>query len=169
MAILDSGDRTKFGTGAVRDIQLGKGRADLLPLFEVEKMFALEWIGMDYAYSTVLSFLEMYKETGDSDFLIKAAKVFANEAFSDEYTAIIEFSIHLEDGAKKYGGRNWQKGIPTDRYIDSATRHYLKWKRGDQDERHDRACLWNLLCGAWTSNKLPELEVYPYKEVKTDA
>lgn len=30
--ILDSGNRTKFNTGAVRDLQEGKGRFDLLPM-----------------------------------------------------------------------------------------------------------------------------------------
>ena len=31
-----------------------------------------------------------------------------------------------------------------------AIRHYLKWERGDKDERHDRAVLWNLACLVWT-------------------
>jgi len=38
----DSGTRSEFGTGAVRDTQEGKGRMDLLPtraLFEVAKVF----------------------------------------------------------------------------------------------------------------------------------
>ena len=38
--IKDSGDRTKFGTGAVRDMHVGKGRMDLLPwaaIIEVSK------------------------------------------------------------------------------------------------------------------------------------
>lgn len=30
--IADSGNRTTYNTGAVRDIQIGKGRCDLLPL-----------------------------------------------------------------------------------------------------------------------------------------
>ena len=30
--IKDSGDRTEFTTGAVRDMHLGKGRMDLLPV-----------------------------------------------------------------------------------------------------------------------------------------
>ena len=30
--IKDSGDRTQFDTGAVRDMHAGKGRMDLLPL-----------------------------------------------------------------------------------------------------------------------------------------
>ena len=40
MAILDSGDRTEFSTGAVRDMHEGKGRMDLLPwnaILEVAK------------------------------------------------------------------------------------------------------------------------------------
>lgn len=32
MAILDSGERTKFSSGAVRDMHEGKGRCDLLPM-----------------------------------------------------------------------------------------------------------------------------------------
>ena len=38
--IKDSGERTKFGTGAVRDMHAGKGRMDLLPwaaIIEVSK------------------------------------------------------------------------------------------------------------------------------------
>lgn len=31
-AILDSGERTQFNTGAVRDMHEGKGRMDLLPM-----------------------------------------------------------------------------------------------------------------------------------------
>lgn len=32
MPIMDSGERRRFSTGAVRDIADGKGRCDLLPL-----------------------------------------------------------------------------------------------------------------------------------------
>ena len=32
MSIKDSGERTEFNTGAVRDMHSGKGRMDLLPL-----------------------------------------------------------------------------------------------------------------------------------------
>lgn len=41
-AFKDSGTRSEFGTGAVRDAQEGKGRMDLMPtraLFEVAKIF----------------------------------------------------------------------------------------------------------------------------------
>ena len=75
---------------------------------------------------------------------------FADEYFADRETAVLEYAIQLENGAIKYGPRNWQKGIPLDRYVDSGIRHYMKHLRGDDDERHDRAALWNMLCGAWT-------------------
>ena len=61
----------------------------------------------------------------------------------------LEVSKHFEEGAKKYGENNWQKGIPPSCYIDSAVRHYLKWLRGDNDEPHDRAFVWNIMCCIW--------------------
>ena len=38
--ILDSGNRRKFESGAVRDIQEGKGRMDLVPIREVAELFS---------------------------------------------------------------------------------------------------------------------------------
>lgn len=38
LAIKDSGNRTEFKTGAVRDIQTGKGRYDLLPWEAIHEM-----------------------------------------------------------------------------------------------------------------------------------
>jgi hypothetical protein len=62
----------------------------------------------------------------------------------------LELAKHFEEGAEKYGEHNWEKGIPIDSFIDSAVRHYLKYLRGDKDEPHDRAFVWNLMCCAWT-------------------
>lgn len=90
--IKDSGDRTQFNTGAVRDMHEGKGRLDLLPL-----------------------------------------------------TAILEVSKHCEQGAKKYGEHNVDKGIPQHSLCDSAMRHLIKYMRGDDDENHIVAAAWNLL------------------------
>ena len=36
--IKDSGNRTEYGTGAVRDARVGKGRVDLMPLSVVNKL-----------------------------------------------------------------------------------------------------------------------------------
>lgn len=47
--------------------------------------------------------------------------------------AIIRLSKHFEEGAKKYGERNWEKGIPINSFIDSAMRHTLKYMAGQDD------------------------------------
>lgn len=53
---------------------------------------------------------------------------------------------HYENGALKYADRNWEKGLPLGRYLDSALRHINDFKMGDRNEDHLAAALWNL-CG----------------------
>ena len=106
--IKDSGDRTLFSTGSVRDMHEGKGRLDLLPC-----------------------------------------------------SAILELSKHCENGALKYGERNVDKGIPQHSFIDSGLRHLFKYLRGDRDENHLVAALWNI---AWAVNQeveKPEMQDIP--------
>jgi hypothetical protein len=55
-------------------------------------------------------------------------------------------AIHFEKGACKYEERNWEKGIPVSRFLDSAMRHLLQFEDGCQDENHLVASLWNLVC-----------------------
>lgn len=141
--IKDSGDRTEFPSGAVRDTQEGKGRCDLLPLGVVGA----------FLVDPVILLINDFQRTGEVDYLYDA--ISSSGAFPDAYTTILEVAIHFEDGCKKYGERNWEKGIPVNRYIDSGVRHYLKYLRGDKDERHDRAFVWNLLCAIWTVNNRP--------------
>ena len=73
-------------------------------------------------------------------------------------------AIHYEKGAVKYDARNWEKGIPVSRYIDSALRHTFQFVDGCDDENHLIASIWNLICAAETilriqRCKLPE-ELY---------
>ena len=51
-----------------------------------------------------------------------------------------------ELGAQKYADRNWEKGMPFSRYIDSAKRHIDKYIMGMSDEDHLAAAVWNILC-----------------------
>ena len=143
--IKDSGCRREFDTGAVRDIQEGKGRCDLLPLNEVSAMM----------FDGILADISVFKENGNVQHLYNAVKNFSAKAFGTVPNAMLELSKHFEQGAKKYGEHNWQKGIPENSYINSAIRHYMKWLDGVTDERHDRAFIWNLLCLAWTHNNIP--------------
>ena len=138
--IKDSGCRREFETGAVRDIQEGKGRCDLLPLLEVSSMM----------HDDILERIELFRTVGDETDLYEAVKKFSIKAFGTVPNAMLELSKHFEEGAKKYGEYNWQKGLPESSYIDSAVRHYLKWLDGIKDEPHDRAVLWNLMCLIWT-------------------
>ena len=137
--IKDSGERTEFQTGAVRDMRAGKGRCDLMPLEVVA----------DVMDDGIIRDVARFQTSGDWRDLSSAILRFANERKWSVPELMLETSIHFEEGAKKYGENNWQKGIPTNCYVDSAVRHYLKWRNGDTDEPHDRAFVWNLLCCMW--------------------
>ena len=155
--IKDSGNRTEFESGAVRDMHEGKGRCDLLPLGVISELCSFI-----YANPTldVFTAINKFQETSKKMYLDIALCDLMTQKGWDIYTMILEVSIHFEEGAKKYGENNWQKGIPVRCYIDSAIRHYLKWLRGDQDEPHDRAFCWNILCAIWTCKNKPELNDY---------
>lgn len=51
---------------------------------------------------------------------------------------------HLENGSRKYGDRNWEKGQPLSRCLDSAMRHLTKFLEGHRDEDHLAAARWNI-------------------------
>ena len=146
MAIKDSGDRTKFESGAVRDMREGKGRCDLLPL-EVVAEYLTCSLGLG---KKCIEEISNFQKTNCTHHLYLAIGHFVEIAYGNsDMTMLLEVAKHFEEGAKKYGENNWQKGIPVHCYIDSAVRHYLKWLRGDEDEPHDRAFVWNLMCCIW--------------------
>ena len=160
--IKDSGDRTEFATGAVRDMREGKGRCDLMPLEVVGKCY-LHFADGDEdneAEARVFNYIAGFQKTGDTTYLVKALDYF--QGYKEWSTMFLEVAKHFEEGAKKYGENNWQKGIPVHCYIDSAVRHYLKWLRGDKDEPHDRAFVWNLMCCIW------EVDYHNWKEVNNE-
>lgn len=157
MEIKDSGNRREFSSGAVRDISEGKGRCDLLPLSVIAEM----------QNDKILYMISDYIYSGDKHSLVEAINDFSKQKYGDLYTAMLEVSKHYEDGCNKYGERNWEKGIPLHCYIDSGVRHYIKWLRGDTDEPHDRAFLWNMLGALWTHNYHPDFCDLPFKKEDT--
>ena len=58
-------------------------------------------------------------------------------------------ACHYEGGAEKYEDRNWEKGQPIMRYLDSAERHIEDLKAalllGTQTEDNAAAIVWNML------------------------
>lgn len=157
--INDSGERREFGSGAVRDITEGKGRCDLMPLDVAAEILGTDW---------VLYYISEYVNKGEKSGLYKAIDSFIGIAYPNKPTALLEVAKHYEDGCRKYGERNWEKGIPLHSYIDSAVRHYLKFRRGDEDEPHDRAVLWNLMCAIWTHEHRTDCREFPVWEVKDE-
>lgn len=59
--------------------------------------------------------------------------------------AQIRLARHYENGCRKYGDRNWEKGQPLMRCIDSALRHIYKHIEGQRDEDHLAAAAWNIM------------------------
>lgn len=152
--IKDSGERREFESGAVRDICEGKGRCDLLPLDVIGSMMN----------DSVIIEIDNFVFTRQTFYLFKAIKTASEKMWKSEADMVLDLAVHFEEGAKKYGERNWEKGLPVHCYIDSAVRHYLKWLRGDKDEPHDRAFVWNLVCCIWTMRHRPDLDDLPKKE-----
>lgn len=175
----DSGNREVLVEGgAVRDIQEGKGRCDLLPLVICGNLIAkVRVIGAEGfplgegdvpPIEEVLKWINLYIWGGDKSRLEEALLLFCQRVHLDGFkssipnpplkcylkekllTCLLEVSIHFEDGAIKYGERNWEKGLPVKSYLNSGIRHFLKHLRGDTDEPHDRAFVWNMLCALWT-------------------
>lgn len=165
--IVDSGQRSEFASGAVRDIQKGKGRCDLVPLMGAERLLG----------SGIFDAIDYFKRTGSTDSLYSALQRFADIAFGvpsgstkmNVANMFLEVSKHFEAGAEKYGEYNWQKGLPIHCYINSAVRHLLKYFRGDEDESHDRAFVWNILCCIWTCINKPELDDFCDKEKNNES
>lgn len=143
LTLADSGNRREFSTGAVRDIQEGKGRCDLLP------MDALYQISAEDPF---WSCIDNFQKNGDIFYLNRAFELLASMycLSADRVVAQADYllaqAVQMERGAKKYGERNWEKGIPIQSFIDSACRHYLKFLRGDTDEPHLVAAGWNIMC-----------------------
>lgn len=154
--ILDSGNRREFESGAVRDIQEGKGRCDLMPLDVAACCYDAKH--ENTVKSRILYDLYLFTNSGDEDYLYDILD--EDSPYLTYEDLFLEVAKHFEEGAKKYGENNWQKGIPVHCYIDSAVRHYLKYLRGDQDEPHDRAFVWNIMCAIWTCVHKPELNEY---------
>ena len=84
--------------------------------------------------------------------------------------ALKRLAIHYENGARKYGDRNWEKGQPIGRYIDSARRHINAYLNGSDEEDHLAAVAWNALAAIETEHRvrmgiLPE-ELNDLKDVR---
>lgn len=60
--------------------------------------------------------------------------------------AMTALARHMEKGVTEgnYDARNWERGLPVTRFVDSCIRHLMQWQAGQTDEPHLEAALWNL-------------------------
>jgi len=65
-------------------------------------------------------------------------------------------AILLEWGAAKYGDKNWEKGMPIDRFLDSAMRHINQFREGLRDEDHLTHAIFNLMAVVHLGEKKDE-------------
>lgn len=150
----DSGERKEFETGAVREITDEKGRCDL-----VHNIAFADILG-DVFYEQMDSTLRL----GDERILLNQIYSFIRSYYDSVEDAYLEVAKHYARGAKKYSERNMEKGLPWHCFIDSALRHYTKMRRGDTDEPHREAVLWNLLTLHYTMLHHPELNDLPVED-----
>lgn len=87
--------------------------------------------------------------------------------------ALRRMAVLLERGAVKYGERNWEKGQPIRRYLDSAVRHLHRAAQGQTDEDHLVQAAWNCLAAVETLDRIKNEElptalndVYPNPDVE---
>jgi len=58
--------------------------------------------------------------------------------------ALRRLALVMERGSAKYSSRNWEKGIPLSRYLDSAVRHLSQYLEGMRDEDHLGQAMFNV-------------------------
>lgn len=67
------------------------------------------------------------------------------------------WAIHLTKGAQKYSKRNWMLAAGAgeyERFKESALRHFLQWYRGETDEDHAAAVMFNINGAEYVKEKL---------------
>ena len=68
--------------------------------------------------------------------------------------ALFRLAQHYENGAVKYGDRNWERGQPLSRYLSSAIRHLVEYGMGMRKEDHLAAAAWNAFAIIWTEEQI---------------
>lgn len=170
MKLHDSGERTEFETGAVRDAQAGKGRMDLLPARALEAILDAPLpISALPSIDTALGEIYNFMKVGIQDYnleyiciLLLGASEHGNGIQLNHCISplgLIEVSKVFETGAIKYEPRNWEKGIILSRYLDSGLRHIYKYLAGFVDEPHLAMAGWNFLCMLDTILRIRDLDL----------
>jgi hypothetical protein len=188
-AMHDSGARQEFSTGAMRDA----GDKPAVGLLSPCWLWSLAGAGAAHEGQPQLdgtrtlmkawTYLQAWRDGAGGDWLALASWnamfIIAGRPLSLDFpptAALSRLVAWLDLGAKKYDARNWEKGIPLGRTVESAMRHMIAVARGDDDEDHAAAVLCNLMFLAHTETMIErgvlpqELDDMPrYRAARTGA
>jgi len=78
----------------------------------------------------------------------------------------IRFGYHMNLGARNYGPSNWEKGMPTEQYLESVDRHLAAYLDGDRSEDHLSAIIFGIQ-GCMINEKNNGLEANYYFNLKS--
>lgn len=165
----DSGQRTEFPGGSVRDLGTGKGRYDLIP-WEVVVLWAQRPLhtgsterDLDYAMTGAFGWLN---RVGDLGAIVELLGAVADHAQGPreksgilglQWPIIERWAKLMERGAEKYGARNWEIGQPLARFFDSGIRHLYQWYFGlNTEEDHLAAVFYNFGAIVWTTLRIED-------------
>lgn len=73
--------------------------------------------------------------------------------------AMKRLALRLEQGAAHYGDRNWEKGMPLMRCVDSLKRHLDQWIEGSLSEDHLAGVLFNAMALADMDTRIEEKQL----------
>ena len=132
------------------------GRCDLLPLDIVGTFLSQEASDSDDAFTSISKFTQ----TGDSSFLLSAAKTYAAKHYDCDESAILDLAVQMEIDANEHGEEAWKETESANVIVDNAIRHLLMDSRGDKDVDHGRAFFWTVFCGAWLCANRPGFNTY---------
>lgn len=142
----NSGVREQFSSGMQRDTQEGKVRADLGFDGPIARIMFQEGPKGDAGIALVDWYDEVLGGHLATQEAFKVIRLIA--AYEGGIGELLtRYSALMTRGAVKYSARNWMQAsgqAELDRFISSACRHFLQWYRGDRDEDHAAAVVFNL-------------------------
>lgn len=79
------------------------------------------------------------------------------------YEAVEAWAKWAEEGAKKYGDRNWEDGLSVKDCVNRMMRHATKAANGWTDEDHLAAVMWNAAAAITMMQRRPDCNDHPWK------
>lgn len=109
------------------------------------------------------------KAESETKTTFRTGAVRSSDADDERYDLITPVGLRrlatsYAEGARKYGDRNWQRGIPASQMINHSLRHIYLWLDGDDSEDHLAHAAWNILGVCHFEEAMPEMIDVPTRQ-----